>query len=109
MRIVALTIAAASIISSPALAEGHSWQVGRDSFHVQFADLDLQSAAGRAQALARVERVAVRLCRDNNLQSDRAACEASVISGALRSPAGGTLQTALAERNAQSWAMAKPR
>jgi UrcA family protein len=109
MRLTFATAAAfaALISATPALAAGHSWQVGADSLHLYLNDLDLKSAAGRGQALARVEKGAVRLCRDSSLRSDRAACEADVISAATRGPAGATLRLALSERANQAWAMAQ--
>jgi UrcA family protein len=100
--------AVATLAAAPqALAAGHSWQVGHDSFHIQLTDLDLQTPAGRAQALARVEKAAVRLCRGNNLQVDRAGCEADIIASATRGPVGPALRTALSERASQAWAMAR--
>jgi UrcA family protein len=105
------TIAAlATLTAAPqALAAGHSWQVGHDSVHIELTDLDLQTSAGRSQALARVEKAAVKLCRSNNLQTDRAACEADIIAAATRGPVGTALRTALSERGAQAWAMARPK
>jgi UrcA family protein len=102
--VAVLGVAAASSAS----AAGQTWQVGRDAFHVRFEDLDLGTAIGRAQALARVETAAVRLCRANSLQSDRAACEAAIIAQASRGPAGETIRQALAERRERAWAMARP-
>lgn len=106
-----LILAAAAICAAGAASSasaGQTWQVGRDSFHVRLDDLDLATAAGRAQALARVETAAVRLCRANSLQSDRAACEAAIIAEAGRGAAGATVRQALAERREQAWAMARP-
>jgi UrcA family protein len=100
--------AIATLTAAPqALAAGHSWQVGSDSFHIQLTDLDLQTSAGRARALTRVERAAVKLCRGNNLQVDRAACEADIIATASRGPVGSALRTALSERASQAWAMVR--
>jgi len=106
----AAAVAFAALISAtPALADGHSWKVGGDSFHVFLSDLDLKSMTGRAQALARVEKAAVKLCRSSSLKADRAACEADVLAAATRGPAGATLRVAQGERVNQAWAMAQPK
>jgi UrcA family protein len=109
MRSILIVAAAVAALAStsPATAGGHIWQVGNDSFNVHLSDLDLKTAAGRAQALARVEKAAGRLCRTQKLQSDRAACEADTVAAASRGPAGATLRMALAERANQAWAVAE--
>ena len=96
----------AFIVASPALAGGEAWQVGNDSFHLTFKGVDLHTATGRAEALAKVETVAGRLCR-NTSRLDRDACRADVLATSTRGSAGGMLRTALAERaQASSWALA---
>lgn len=60
-----LAFAVATVtFAAPALAQpkSGSWQIGDDSFHIYYADLDVTSISGRAQLLKRVERAALRLC-----------------------------------------------
>ena len=84
-------------LSAPALAGNHSWQIGTDSFHIYYTDLDVTSNAGRAMLLRRVERAAVRLCRDRR---NRAECVARTVELASRdSRSGSLIRTALAERD----------
>ena len=90
---VALTLPAA-----PALAGGHSWQVGNNSYHLYFNDLDLHSAEGRAQALARVETAAGRLCGQDGVRSEIATCKAQILRTASQGAMSGVLQLAQAER-----------
>src|SRR5689334_7428940 len=81
----AALVAATLAISSPALAR--TWQVGNDSYRVYVNDLDLKTAAGRAEALARVERAAGRLCEGVGVRAEVNACRAKIIqatTGALR-------------------------
>ena len=108
LLIAAVIVACAPASVSPAVA-GETWQVGGDRFHIRLHDLNLATPAGRAQALARVETAAARLCRSNSLGSDRSACEADILAAATRGPAGVTVRQALSERREQAWAMAKSR
>ncbi len=82
----------------PALAQGHAWQVGNNSYHLYFDDLDLQAAAGRAAALARVERVAATLCGGVGVRADSRACETRIVQTAADGPMRGVLRAAMAER-----------
>lgn len=85
--------------TAPALAAGHSWQVGNSSFHVYFDGLDLQAPAGRAAALARVETAAARLCGGVGVRTEVRACERKIVADAAQGSAHGALQLALAERD----------
>jgi len=63
-RIVILTMAV--VLSVPAAARDlkrGAWQIGDESYHLYFQDLDVTSIAGRAILLQRVEAIARRLCR----------------------------------------------
>lgn len=62
-------------------AKSHSWQVGNDSFHIYYSDLDMTTVEGRASFLYRVERAANRLCRD---RIDRIQCAAATVELASR-------------------------
>ncbi len=86
-----LILAAASAVAR-APASG-SWQVGDDSFHIHYADLDMTSAAGRAQLLARVEKAAARLCSE---QTDWRGC----VAGIVGDMANTHVRQALADREA---------
>lgn len=94
------TFAAIGLIATfavPALAEGHVWQIGNDSFHIHYTDLDMNTTTGRASLLQRVERAAKRLCRD---RSFRSLCIAETIRGASRdATSGAPIRLALTERN----------
>ncbi len=100
--ITALAAAAAltlGLSAAPALAAGHSWQVGNSSFHVYFDDLDLQAPTGRAAALARVETAAARLCGGVGVRTEVRACQQKVVANAAQGSVHGALQLALAERD----------
>jgi UrcA family protein len=95
----------AAISTSPAFAAPQAWQVGGDSFHL--TGLDLQTVAGRAEALAKVEAAAARLCR-NAARLDRDACRAEVLTTATRGKGGEALRTAIVERTQQPmWSLAR--
>ena len=100
---VAATLISA-LIAAPALAGGHTWQVGTESFHVETQDLDLKTASGRAEALVRVERAAKRLCVRRAAVLDRDACQAGIVEAAARAPSAAPIRQALSERSA--WAVA---
>lgn len=89
--------AIAALMSAPAVARGHAWQVGNDSIHLYNADLDMNSAAGRAALLARVERAALKLCRD---LVERRSCTAAAVKQASLGPQAAPLRVAMAEREA---------
>ncbi len=69
-----LALAATALFAAPAVAgEGHSWKVGNDSYRIYSSDLDMNTVAGRATLLARVERAATKLC-ETRIGSERKAC-----------------------------------
>ncbi len=111
MQRPALVIAALALLvpAAPAVAGDHSWKVGNDSYNVHLNDLDLQSPAGRAQALARIEGAAVAVCKTAGVQSQRDACVARTIAAAAAKPAGQPIRTALAERAAPAMQLAESR
>ena len=91
-----IALAALVAVTSPAFArppQSGSWQIGNDSFHIYYADLDMATIAGRAQLLARVERAAGRLCAD---VTDRRDC----IKDTIGQLATADVQQALADRAA---------
>jgi UrcA family protein len=60
-----ILFAAVASLAAPVLAgppQSGSWKVGSDSYHIYYADLDLNSRTGRAKLLDRFERAATRLC-----------------------------------------------
>ena len=84
-------------LAAPAQADGHSWQIGNDSFHIYYTESDMNSMAGRAALLRRIERAAARLCRDSR---DRKECAADTVRGAARDVRGGSIvRLALSERD----------
>lgn len=87
----------AAIIAPPAAAADRAWQVGNDSIHLYYSDLDLNSAADRARLLGRVERAANKLCRDRD---DRRECAVKTVIGTSLLPKAGMLRLALTERSA---------
>jgi len=89
---VALTFAAA-----PASASDGSWRVGNDQIHLIYNDVDTNTAAGRATMLARIERAAVRLCRDRVV--DERQCARDIVDDAALSRNNKWLGLALAERD----------
>lgn len=99
-------VAAALALAIPAAAlagpapKGAAWPVGRDSYHLSFGDLDLQTVAGRAQALARVERAAAKLCR-TGVRAQREACVARTVEAQAVGSAQPELRMALDERAAR--------
>jgi UrcA family protein len=99
MHKLSLTLALALLASAPAsAADGHSWKVGNDSFHVYYHDLDMNTAEGRAAALKRIDRAARRLC-EQPLRVDEEACVAATLAAAAQGPRGAPLKLAIAERD----------
>jgi UrcA family protein len=96
--LVTLPVLTALALATPAEAGPRkgAWQVGRDTMHLYYSDLDMNSAAGRRAMLGRVERAAERLCRD--LDGGRG-CVQRVVSDTLRQSANPHLELALAERD----------
>ena len=100
MKSLSLTLAASLLLAQPAVAaDGRSWRIGDDSFHVYYSDLDMNTAEGRGRMLARIERSARRLC-DARLRAEEEACVAETIAQAVRSAGGAALRLALTERDA---------
>lgn len=94
-RLFATAAVLAAIFSAvPATAKVKAWQVG-DSMHLYYTGLDLNSAAGRAELLAQVERAATRLCRDRAFARE---CIADTVADTSRLPRAEALRVALAER-----------
>jgi UrcA family protein len=79
-------------------AKAQSWKVGADSYHLVFKGIDLSTSAGRATALARVERAATKLCDGYRVAADRRTCIADTVAASARRPGGGAIALALAER-----------
>ena len=100
MRLSLIIASAAVALAStaPSAAAERTWQLGGQAFNVHLDDLNLGVASGRAPALARVEAVAARLCRDAGVRAERRKCEADVVNQASALDGGGFLRTALAER-----------
>lgn len=89
----------AALLPAPVAAQ--DWRVGNESYHLVFTGLDLGTAKGRATALARVERAALKLCDGHRAAVDRRACVAETVAAATaRQPAGQAIARALAEREA---------
>jgi UrcA family protein len=100
MKATFLTLAAVLLVPQPALAaDGHSWKIGDAAFHIYYSDLDMNTADGRRQMLARVEKAARRLCVAP-LKVDEEECVAATLRDAAGSAGGQTLAVALAERAA---------
>lgn len=100
MRLCLIIASAAVALASaaPSAAADRIWQLGGQAFNVHLDDLNLGAASGRAQALARVEAAAVRLCRDAGVRAERRKCEADVVNQASALEGGDFLRAALAER-----------
>jgi len=64
MKRVVIIAAATLALAAPAFARrpAGAYQVGNDSFHLFYDDLDTTTVAGRAALLKRVQTVAKRLC-----------------------------------------------
>lgn len=96
-----LTIASAAVAlvtASPALSAGHTWQVGPDAFSIHLDDLNLTVASGRAEALARVEAAAARVCRKAGPYAARKECRDDVVARMARTSGSSFVRVALAER-----------
>jgi UrcA family protein len=91
-----LALAAVTLCATSALAgtpTSGAWRVGADSYHIYYADLDVKTASGRAELLARAEKVADRLC-DGMVRRDKDVCISNTIAGSTNPD----IQRALAER-----------
>ena len=91
---LAIAIPAAALAEAP---RGAAWKVGNHAYHLYLTDLDLGTAAGRAESLARVERVAARLCRTGT-RAAREACIARTTEARVTGSARAALRVALDER-----------
>lgn len=90
-------------LPTPALADSHSWQVGNDSFHIYYTDLDMTTTSGRATLLKRAEGAAARLCQN---RVDRADCIAGTMELVASNDRAGThIRTALRERDSAALAV----
>ena len=94
--IATLALLPAAAIAAPPVTG--AWQIGNRAYHLNLTDLDLHSAAGRAEALARAERVAGWLCKGDGTASDKKACVAKVVATSTRGSALEAIQQATAER-----------
>jgi UrcA family protein len=93
---IALAMIATAAV--PALADAPktgSWKVGNDSYHIYYADLDMNSSEGRAQLLVRVNKAAAGLCHEP-IKIDQKACVADTVAML----ANHDIQRALADRAA---------
>lgn len=91
LALVAVTVFAAHVAAQP---RSGSWQVGTDSMHIYYEDLDVTKSAGRAALLARVERSVARLCRADMKMAETACRQATMANITL--PA---VRQAMAERS----------
>jgi UrcA family protein len=96
LALVALPVIAA-LAPVSASAQSGAWKVGNDSYHLYYADLDMNSTAGRKAMLARVEHTAKKLCRE--LERGRA-CVADTVAQTVAKSGSPQVRLALAERNA---------
>ncbi|WP_309643355.1 UrcA family protein [Phenylobacterium sp.] len=108
MRTPTLLAATLALLApTAALAAGdQTWKVGNNSYHLYFSDLD--TAAGRAHALARVERAAGKLCVEGT-RARRQACVAKVVETSTSGSARQSLRLALEERASTQLARAPNR
>jgi UrcA family protein len=96
-----LMIASAALVlasATSAVAAGHTWRIDADAFNVHLSDLDLHLPAGRAQALVRIEAVAVKLCRKAGTYAARKDCREQVVGQVAQLPGSAFVGIALAER-----------
>lgn len=94
-----LIVTAAVVFASatPAAAQD-AWRIGADAFNVHLRDLDLRGPADRAQALARVEAAATKLCRRAGTLEARTTCRDKILAEAAQAPGAAFVPLALAER-----------
>lgn len=95
-KTIAVAAFAAAAAASPALAKDRAWQIGADTMHIYYDDLDVKTAAGRGLLLRRVERAMMRLCRET---AQPRHCVAEAVQQASRGPKGGDLRIAVVERD----------
>lgn len=101
---IATSVAALAVLAAPAQAQSGAWRVGPDQIHLYYADIDVNSAAGRASLLRRVEKAAVKLCRELPL-NDRRMCEHDTMRRTSKAPAARMLALAMTERDAVAVAL----
>lgn len=94
--LIAAALLVGTVAASPVAGGQGAWQVGNDAFHLYNGDLDMNTAAGRAALLSRIERLADRLCRD---RVDRRGCVAATVADTSQLPEAAPLRVALAERS----------
>lgn len=101
MRNLILTAAAfATLAAAPAFAGEPVYKLGNnDAYSIRTGDLDMGSAAGRATALARVERAAAKICDERGTGGEIKACRADIVAASLSGPAGISLRLAMTERD----------
>ena len=95
--------------TAPALAApptSGAWQVGNSSYHLYLTDLNLQTAAGRAEALVRVEKVAAKLCGDKGVRVEQRACIAATVKTSVQGSAAQAIRIAQDERSGAVMALA---
>ncbi|HEX8387405.1 MAG TPA: UrcA family protein [Sphingomonas sp.] len=97
--VLAIAALAVPALTSPALAQSGSWRVGEGQFHIYYADLDVNSAAGRAALLKRVERAAAKLCDGLSNGRERRTCVADTMRLASTGLKGARLARAMTERD----------
>jgi len=97
MKRIVIIAAAALALAAPAFARrpAGAYQVGNDSFHLFYDDLDTTTMAGRAELLKRVQTVAKKLCAKSTKVEENECVDA--ITAQITKP---ELVQALVERNA---------
>ncbi|WP_375403692.1 UrcA family protein [uncultured Sphingomonas sp.] len=96
----ALTVSLLALAAAPASARSGAWPVGDRQIHIYYADLDMNSAGGRAAFLARVDKAARKLCR-NVRTNDRGECEADTVRITAAGSRNQMLARALGEREGE--------
>ena len=107
--IIAAATAALLATTAAAPAFAQAWQVGADSYHLYLNDLDLGSVAGRAEALARIEKVAAKLCAGKGVRSDERECIAQTMRASVQRSSLPAIKLAQDERAAPSLVVADRR
>lgn len=96
----ALAAGIAALPAAPVSAQSGAWPIGDSQIRLYYADLDMNSAAGRAALLARVEKAARKLCRDRRM-IDRRDCESDTVRIAATGPRGSLMARAMGERDGE--------
>jgi UrcA family protein len=97
MKRIAIIAAATVALAAPAFARhtDGAWQVGNDSVHLVYNDLDTTTLAGRAELLKRVRTAALRVCTQPTAVEQNE-CVDAIAAGMTRPE----IVQALAEHNA---------